>query len=1292
MLRPCNAFHVDQGVLAGGQGVLGSGQGQIDPHPALGPLIGGRIAQEGEVFPAVQEVVSRTAFEGVRPEPPDQGVIPCASEEIIVQSVAGQPVVVRRPDEMRDSHQGVAARADGVLGSRDPQIHLDSGPGVGIGGGVPLSQEIDLPAAVQGVVSGFAGQRVQALASDQDIVSRPALQDVVPGAASNHVIPGTADHVVEVGKPADDGSDPVPGAVDGPCVLQHDHTGLGDGDAQIHRHGGVVRGEVQRVGSAPGFLQAEKLEPDIARPDLALENGPVLEYKGVVPQTVDEPLDVGHTAQDVHGIGHGHRAVRVDGEGEVRGHPGEIEGVEPSSGALDDRVLPPPVLEPIRVVPRLPLEDVHPGAAVQDVVSLVPLETVCVGGADQAVESRQVGQTGENAPRGTGKGDGVVLTAACEGGSPHSRLHDLNAGDAARNARGRACGQVDLDLPAVPRAVEGVASGTAVDEALKDRMVLEHEGVVPAPPDQPADPLDPHEPADAVGRLEAALGNEAQVRGCRFAVLHGDRSIGVQGEEKVLHRPGEVQGAPDAVMGPERRVRDDITAPGVLEGIAVRAAPAVQLIVARSALDPVLPGIPGEDVVVAGADQVLDGGQCVRVPGAVRGRAPPEVRLDTCAVHCIGGRVRPCPSKKRIVPCASHEGVVSIQPLDSIVFDTARQDVVMQRAFQVLDLGKRVRPSARRVLGDLGAEIHGHTGRGPRIGDPVDACAAHQHVVPLAAGEHIVSIAAVERIVFLIPGQEVVPQAARRILESAQTGGSRGDPGGKVHAHGGGVMEVIHRVGAGPTVDGPREHRTVLEDEPVVPLASDEPLHAGDRAQNVVPVRHGDRAVRAHREREPLGDRREVQGVHTGRAGLVDGVPAPVVEEEVGVARVGSGEGLVVGGADDVLHQVRVLGGPSAEQGARFDRPRAVLQVPVAAPCPVAGGVCRCGHIDSGEIPEPLHKGKTRLSPGHVAAVEKEVPVRGQGRSQRCEHRGGRVQLLPVHEGASEAQHAHGPVGDDVHGADPPVRLENLANLFDPVPVGLQHDDLVNNLPFLFLLFSLSGREFGVQGPLGGLELCAAGLRSSDLPDLLSISFAVEGFRRIGGSRPIFRGFPPIRSRPGQDPHKAFVIGNRGIDDDDLPRRMLRGQCHGLHRDPLCIQGMARLPPRGHGAVPGAGRGFGHRTGRPCLRFRTAFGDRRSLAVFSFPRVPLLVVLFTGFDGLRLRVGGAGLRSGEILCFRCLALRAGRLGRLFGHHGGGNVAERIGRDFRILGEGGEVRGQQQPCFQGFEPHPAPRRG
>ena len=187
------------------------------------------------------------------------------------------------------------------------------------------------------------------------------------------------------------------------------------------------------------------------------------------------------------------------------------------------------------------------------------------------------------------------------------------------------------------------------------------------------------------------------------------------------------------------------------------------------------------------------------------------------------------------------------------------------------------------------------------------------------------------------------------------------------------------------------------------------------------------------------------------------------------------------------------------EPAGCIDDTGAVLEAPVTAERRAAGRVGRCCDIKPGEVGQILYKTDTRLSLGHVAAIEQQVTAGRYGLAPVLQAAGHGVKPRAVECGAAQADRATLAMAEDMHRSQVLERRQHLRYLLDTVPCVVQHDD---------------------QGVRRGLRH----LRQA----------------RAGWHRCCLRLLRRCRRQRRQTLQQRLVVLYAGVDDHDLPRRRLR--------------------------------------------------------------------------------------------------------------------------------------------------------
>ena len=187
-----------------------------------------------------------------------------------------------------------------------------------------------------------------------------------------------------------------------------------------------------------------------------------------------------------------------------------------------------------------------------------------------------------------------------------------------------------------------------------------------------------------------------------------DIAVSVAGRiARVVRRCGEICG--EAHSG--REVAHGVGALAAVEEIGRCCAP--ECIAERAANQIVKPGIEG---VVRRFAVVI--------------RRCSKVGEHACRCVLVAERV--------IAPVADHR-VSTGTALDDVVAGSSGEVICARPSPDVLEIGKRVRPAAARVLGRCEGEIHRHNGAGRPVADGVDPAVAVEDVVRSVAGDEVVA-------------------------------------------------------------------------------------------------------------------------------------------------------------------------------------------------------------------------------------------------------------------------------------------------------------------------------------------------------------------------------------------------------------------------------------------------------------------------------------------------------------------------------------------------------------------------
>ncbi|MNT58626.1 hypothetical protein D3C72_1960740 [compost metagenome] len=102
---------------------------------------------------------------------------------------------------------------------------------------------------------------------------------------------------------------------------------------------------------------------------------------------------------------------------------------------------------------------------------------------------------------------------------------------------------------------------------------------------------------------------------------------------------------------------------------------------------------------------------------------------------------------QEVVAALAFEHVVTQASGDDVAVVIAGQVVVEVRTDEVFDAGQGIRPGAKRVLPDKGAQINGDPGRGVGVARGIDAGAAVEHISAWTAVEQVIACAAMHFVV-----------------------------------------------------------------------------------------------------------------------------------------------------------------------------------------------------------------------------------------------------------------------------------------------------------------------------------------------------------------------------------------------------------------------------------------------------------------------------------------------------------------------------------------------------------------
>ena len=599
------------------------------------------------------------------------------------------------------------------------------------------------------------------------------------------------------------------------------------------------------------------------RPGAAVEGiRPAEANEGVVPRPTLEEVGIGVAGENV-GIGRADDILDRDEDVAVgiatRSHPGgEVHGDGEAGGGIVGGVGACTAVEGIRA----PAADqgVVAGAAGEEIGVAVTGQTVVVGRADDVLDVE----------------DRIAVRIAAD-------IDSRREVDRDRGARSRVVCRIDAGAAVEgvrPRAaLEGVVAVAASESASRRRG---DEGVGEGRADHA---LDGHQRVP--GRVTAGAGprGEANRHGCGGGGVVGNiraraavEGIGTRATRQsiVAGATGEKVGvgiASQAVgKGRSREVLDveQHVACGVAAGIevcreihghpgggsrvgggigtgaaveGVRPRATRQGVVASAAGEEVGGGVAGEGVRVGRTDEVLDQGEGIALRVAPRGRPGSETHRHRGGRGRIIRGVRAHAAVEGVVAGPRHQGVVAGFAFQEVArgasgADERDQAVVIGRPENGLEVGDDIPRSV--AGGDLGGgqvEVHGHAGRGVRIGEGVRAGAAVQGVRPAEAFDGVVAGAAEDRVGRRAAGQRVVVGGAREALDvqDAVAGrvAARRGPGGEVHRHGGVRQGVADDIRPGAAVEAvcPRPG-----DQGVVARAG---LEASPRGRRIEGVREG---------------------------------------------------------------------------------------------------------------------------------------------------------------------------------------------------------------------------------------------------------------------------------------------------------------------------------------------------------------------------------------------------------------------------------------------------------------------
>ena len=158
--------------------------------------------------------------------------------------------------------------------------------------------------------------------------------------------------------------------------------------------------------------------------------------------------------------------------------------------------------------------------------------------------------------------------------------------------------------------------------------------------------------------------------------------------------------------------------------------------------------------------------------------------------------------------------------------------------------------------------------------------------------------------------------------------------------------------------------------------------------------------------------------------------------EEVGVGGTGH---------EHVCQQALV---PRRRQRLRLDQPGVGFEHPVAAQRGLAGEVIGRRHVGADQIGQLVDEFHTGFAIGHVAAVEQQVGTRCQRTPPAAQHLCRVGQVAVVQAAIAQAQRAAAAVAHHVHRRHALEGLQQLADLGQPIPVGVeQHNQGIDGSP-----------------------------------------------------------------------------------------------------------------------------------------------------------------------------------------------------------------------------------------------------
>ena len=667
--------------------------------------VGGAI-----VVDIVEEVVSRTAVDGVRAVVVGDGVVAGATEEGVIASGAIDSDGNSRGAAV-NRIVATAAVIGAAVGARDQRVVAVIALHVDVGGGGIDAQEVIAGAAIERVAPGATRQSIVAGFPVEDVVATAADEAVVAGAALEVVVAGTAvDGVVAVlavnGVVAAAGVDAVmtvTGRNDVVAVIADDGViidravqrvvasgaddqiaGAGGGPALGEVRGGDGGGsdavELQRRQPGRAIGTGVDLQQGIARA-VSLEAQVALNERIRGVDVARQARDHGREVNDVAAAA----ALEVgDVVGRIPGDPAELVGVDAAAAgeraaAVAVRGLRPADdvavrIEEIHTVERVTVRRARlrdrdlresRGSVIAEVEDVL-LALAFLAAASTVPEiAKNIADGGHRAKR--------ISDRSRELGHAVRVLDDDDLADDGRH------GELECDDRA--RLIRQVGAG--VD------MVMAHEVVVGARRYSRVDKI-----ADARGLIQrvgrGADGPDAFGVWVAVVVVRvdrdrdpDDRTIGARRDraEGVVTKPAaEAVGAMDVDQSVVAVTADDcVVANAAVERIGADTAAGVDQIVADFAQDCVVAAAgPGDDGVVAGAAE--DG-----VVARAR-RAFERVVASTAEDRVIAGR--------------TVDGVVAIAGIDGIIAGVAIDAVIAGRAEDRLIGGIARDGDARGAVGD----------------------------------------------------------------------------------------------------------------------------------------------------------------------------------------------------------------------------------------------------------------------------------------------------------------------------------------------------------------------------------------------------------------------------------------------------------------------------------------------------------------------------------------------------------------------------------------------------------------